>query len=73
MQVAAEAVAKGDVKAIPQLLRVLDRFDRYTPSVTMGRQFDALDRKEKDLRAREYLRRSEFAHIFPSLEDDPAE
>ena len=73
MQVAAEAVAKGDVKAIPQLLRVLDRFDRYTPSVRAGRQFDALERKDKNLRLRELWLRSEFAHMAPPFEDDPAE
>jgi tRNA A22 N-methylase len=44
MQLAGEAVAAGDVTAITQYLKVLDRLDRYqtvapapTRSMTMGR------------------------------------
>jgi len=40
MQLAAEAVAQGDVKAIAPLLRVLDRYDQYQPAARRSQVYD---------------------------------
>ena len=37
MQIASMAVADGDVKAIPALLKVLDRLDRYQRAAKVNR------------------------------------
>ena len=46
MQVAAEAVAAGDVSAIPSYLKVLDRLDRYQTVAGANQVYDDEARKK---------------------------
>jgi hypothetical protein len=59
MQLAAEAVSEGDVRAIPQLLKVLDRYDRYLPAARASQVYDD-DIREKLLK--KINRMAEAAH-----------
>ena len=45
MQIASMAVADGDVKAIPALLKVLDRLDRYQRAAKVSEVYDDEARK----------------------------
>ena len=45
MQIASMAVADGDVKAIPALLKVLDRVDRYQRAAKVSEVYDDEARK----------------------------
>ena len=46
MRVASEAVADGDVRAIPAFLKVLDRLDRYQRTGKVTQVYDAEARKK---------------------------
>ena len=46
MQIASVAVADGDVKAIPALLKVLDRVDRYQRAAKVNEVYDDEARKQ---------------------------
>ena len=46
LQVAAEAVASGDVRAIPSYLKVLDRLDRYQATAITHEVYDDDARKK---------------------------
>ncbi len=46
LQIAAEAVASGDVRAIPSYLKVLDRLDRYQATAVTHQVYDDEARKK---------------------------
>ena len=46
LQIAAEAVASGDVRAIPSYLKVLDRLDRYQATASVNQVYDDEARKK---------------------------
>ena len=46
LQIAAEAVASGDVRAIPSYLKVLDRLDRYQATAITHEVYDDEARKK---------------------------
>ena len=46
LQIAAEAVASGDVRAIPSYLKVLDRLDRYQTTASVNQVYDDEARKK---------------------------
>jgi hypothetical protein len=46
LQIAAEAVASGDVRAIPSYLKVLDRLDRYQATAVSHQVYDDEARKK---------------------------
>ena len=46
LQIAAEAVASGDVRAIPSYLKVLDRLDRYQTAASAHQVYDDEARKK---------------------------
>jgi hypothetical protein len=46
LQIAAEAVASGDVRAIPSYLKVLDRLDRYQTAASANQVYDDEARKK---------------------------
>jgi hypothetical protein len=46
LQIAAEAVASGDVRAIPSYLKVLDRLDRYQATAVTHEVYDDEARKK---------------------------
>jgi hypothetical protein len=46
MQLAAEAVAAGDIRAITPYLKVLDRLDRYQTVASANEKYDAEARKK---------------------------
>ena len=46
LQVAAEAVASGDIRAIPSYLKVLDRLDRYQATAITHEVYDDEARKK---------------------------
>lgn len=86
MQLAAEAIANGDVKAIWPLLRVLDRYDRYQPAARASQEYDdgirqkLLDRLNRLATAasEESARKAQAARLKEAwaesslAEDDPA-
>ena len=45
MQIASVAVADGDVRAIPALLKVIDRVDRYQRAAKVSEVYDDEARK----------------------------
>ena len=45
MQIVGQAVADGDVKAIPPLIKVLDRLDRYQRAAKVNQVYDDEARK----------------------------
>src|ERR1700728_1653315 len=86
MQLATEAVAAGDIRAITPYLKVLDRLDRYQSVAVAHQGYDAEDRKKLMQKinrmadnlgvdemwnaAREYLKNH---GAFPAGEPDEAE
>jgi hypothetical protein len=46
LRIASEAVADGDVRAIPSFLKVLDRFDRYQRTGKVTQVYDGEARKK---------------------------
>jgi len=86
MQLTAEAVANGDLKAVAPLLRVLDRYDRYQPAARASQVYDdemrqkllaklnrmAAAAREESLRKRQVERLKEAWADSSLAEDEPA-